>query len=871
MTGTAALSGRIDDDAGNQSAGDAQRKQDAAIVASVVAIVTADGTEVATTDVDADGRFSFTGLGAIEAPFMVEARDESEVTGRVLVPVDLADGEEMATMPISAETSTEANVFASLTADGEEVDSIGLIARISQEMAADGEEGLSEAIISAQAAFIASLQSSREGGEEITADALVEARAEAFISLTTALDAAEDADAERAAWIEWFAAERAAIEAAFASDESAQSEAHLSASVSLSISARSDADGEADAGYRAALQLATEISARAHQAAIEAMVEGDAQAREASDAAFTAFYAELRAATTVDAIVAAEGNLHAALTAESDSVLALATDDAEGDAETAFMAIVGAQAGLDATARAVIEEAEAEEDGDAEGEAIAAGQGELHARIEAIVSGQLDGTSGESAIALFTELMAHASASPGERVGQEEGDVDPWPLDGEMDDDLQADDGMQDGAANVGDGVEPGEGQLLGRFDLVSGSRLVVRDRDGTVISAVAGIASSDGFQILLDDAERPEGSISSIELVGEGSVVGGLLVEQERDDAGEVEDIQTVTVQSTVEAMVTAAIQERGEQPDRSIVIRFVDEGVARASLASEDDFNATVDAIIMAQAAFAASLDSTSEEMDAQGSEIRARLQAALAASAEGDAGEDDRNAAYANFYTELSAALSTGNEDAREAWADAMARAAAAFEVGIVSASDDDNSALVAAASARAHIENAIAGRDAIAEDMEDSGDAELEGELNAAVQALISSTAQAEDGDDVEEAGSQFEGALEGEGSLFAEIGGVLGGENGAVQALIDVALQGALVAGNEAESNLAASLSAAAMAHANGESNDDTVEAVLSAFASFDLAFSGVFSDGAFDDADAGRLETLTTIFTSASLGLFGAF
>ncbi|MGK0359966.1 MAG: hypothetical protein ACI9U2_002272 [Bradymonadia bacterium] len=870
MTETAALSGRIDDDAGNQASGDAQGKQDAAIVASVVAIVTVDGTEVATTEVDADGRFSFTGLAAIDAPFMVEARDDNTVTGRVLVPVDLADGEEMATMPISAETSAEANVFASLTAEGEDVDSIGLIARISQEMAVDGEEGLSEAIISAQAAFVASLEGSREGGEEITAAALITARAEAFVQLSSGLNAAADADAERAAWIEWFAAERAAIEAAFGSDEGAQSEAHLSASISVSVSARASSDGEGDAGYRAALQLATEISARAHQAAIEAMVEGNAEAQAASDEAFTAFYAELRAATTIDAVVASESSLHAALTAQSDSVLALATGDATGDAEIAFIAIVGAQTGLDATARSGIEEAEADGDAEGEGEAVAAGQSELHARIEAIVSGQLSGTSGEGAIALFTELMLHASSSPAERVG-EDGDAEPAPMQSDLDAEPQADGGPQDGAVNVADDVEPGEGQLRGRFDLVSGSRLVVRDGDGNVLSAVAGIASSARFEILLDDAERPEGSISTIELVGQGSVVGGLLVERERDDAGEVEDIESVTIQSTVEAMVTAAIQERGESPDRSIVIRFVDEAVARASLASEDDFNATVDAIILAQGAFAARLGSTSGDMDGQGSDVRARLQAALAASAEGDAGEDDRNAAHANFYAELSAALRGGDADARDAWADAMARAAAAFEVGIVAASDDDGSALVAAASARAHIENAVAGRDAMAEGMEDSGDANLEGELNAAVEALIVSSAQAEDSDGVEDAGSDFEGALQGDGGLFLQIGALLGDGNGAMQALIDVALEGALIAGDEAQSSLAVSLSAVAVAHAGGQSNDDSVTAVLAAFASFDLAFDSVFDDGAFDEADAGRLEAMTTIFTSASLGLFGAF
>lgn len=846
------LRGRLDVDGGNQSTRTARSKQSAGIDADAVSIVTATGEVLAEAAVEADGRFEITGLNAIEAPFMVEASLDGAVVGRVLVPVDLEQDDEMAVMPISRETSVEAMVFAGLEASGEAIDGIGLVTHISQEMAADDDAALDSAVVAAQAAFIAALDARSE--DDVDVEALLDARSAAFVTLSSALDAASDAEAEAAAWDEWFIAERAALELAFQVDQSAQSEARAAASLSLAIEAEANAGEPAE--QHAALQLATMLSGRAHQAALETLITGEAELEATVSAAFEAFFEDTRDADDLDGLVAAEANLRAALIGAGGLADYLR---ANLDARTGLgvQAVIGARAGLESTARDVFDFADGE--GAQLGEAVAAGHAEVQAHVDALVRGQLGGANGEASGALLGELMIHAVANPAEQLA---GDVEMGALvEGTLTADAPACDAgaFMCGARSI---VADLDATLrgIGRFETAEGARLVVRDGNRT-LAAVAGVAGEGGFDIELPSGEQPDG-MTTIEILSAGEVIGALLVERPAVDDGEARQLRPITIESSVEALIASTLADRGEPVDRSVIERLIDAAVARASLESEQQFDATLTAIAVAQAVQSATLDLPVDQMDSAGAEARAALEAAL------EGGNDDAGDAFARFYGEIQAAL-TGDDAERWAWV--MAQTAAAFELA-VRAQGEAGSMLAVTSKARAQIEAAIAGTWAMQDRIDDASmPLAIDATLDEALVLLVEQTNDADNADDVELAGEDFAAGLTGSSGLLYDMSAAIADGDLVLATTLDTALAVSVQAAEAGEANLAAALEAALSAHSAGGANSEAMASTLAAFEAFEIFLASAFDNPVFSELDSADFDALATVTSMTSLGLFGSF
>ncbi|MEZ4468164.1 MAG: hypothetical protein R3F43_27965 [bacterium] len=645
--GGSVLSGRIDSDAGNQATRAGASKQTLGVSADLVVLIAADGTEVATAVVGGDGRFRFEGVPDMAAPYLVEARAAGAMTGQVLGLLDVSGGGETPIMPISPETTAEVAAYLALTAGDQAVDAVGLISRVSQELAAQAGAGLDGSVADADAAYRAAL--SAGAGLTVTAEALQASRIDAFARLVAALDAAADAEAEADAWGAWGVEDAAAIEAAFGADARARADAASAAGFALV------AGLQGDAGFDAAAVLATRQAGEAEEQAVDAAVAGNAQAEGRVEAAFDAFQAALTTAADAEAVAEAHATLRAALIADADSVLAavLAAEGESTDA-VAIQALLGAQAGLGDRLQANLAAAgQAEGMGEAVGAAVAEGQ----AHLGAIIQGQL-GADRAALVAPLAALLA-GFACPCE--APEEGDGAPPALEGDGGGDFD-DAGLQAGADDaVADAPPPAEAE---------GSRLVILDTAGAVAAAVAGTADAEGYAIDLPRV-LAEGS-AVIEVLAEGRVIGARRLEGDADDGGQVPG---VTAQSTVEALIAARLAREGEDVEPGLLVRLVDGAVADAALSGGDAaLDALAEAVLAAQLAFTEHLEADAAALAAATAEARADFEAAEVG--QGEAAAD----ATAAFYADVTAQIASATGASAEAQADAMVRATAAFEAVI-----------------------------------------------------------------------------------------------------------------------------------------------------------------------------------------------
>ncbi|MCA9541575.1 MAG: hypothetical protein KC620_21905, partial [Myxococcales bacterium] len=386
--GTAALTGRVDEDSGNQSSGGTVHGT-AGVSVTSMSVVTLDGARSEEAPVDEDGRYTLEGLPAIEGPFFVEGRNDGELVGRVLVPGGLEDGERAPVMPLSQESTAEADVFALLAAEhgAEQVDGLAIVAHLSEQMALTGStEALAEAAWEAQTAHRAALSEEAE----VTAQAAAEARAEAFDRLTAALDAAATAQAEAQAWAEYYAESAEAEGEAFDADEGERASATGAATLSLAISFEGEAEESNDgrAAFEAALAHAATLSAWAEEQAMEVHARGNSEAEMRLESAFEAYFAQLDEAGDGEAIGEAHADLIARLSgegrADDGSVFsALIEGDGQGQAQGSLGALFTAL-------------------GDTVGEIVGQFQGELAAP---------EGDSGEARGEAYADLRAQVRAA----------------------------------------------------------------------------------------------------------------------------------------------------------------------------------------------------------------------------------------------------------------------------------------------------------------------------------------------------------------------------------------------------------------------------------------------------------------------------
>ncbi|MEZ4433075.1 MAG: hypothetical protein R3F65_11745 [bacterium] len=601
----ATLTGRLDDDAGNQHLGPAAAA--APLAADIVALITFDGAVVAEAPVDA-GRYHFPALAPLTDGAYVEARHDGRATGRALVPGDLRPGADRVVMPISAETTAEAAAHARLwSAHGGAVDPVALVTHVSAPLAAAlPPDALAAAAWAAQRAERAALAAHL--GERVTAAALLAARGEAYDRLAARVDAAQDGAAPDAAtaWATWHIEAAAAVATLVGADAPARADAAAAAGVALVAALRGGA------GEPAAAALAAELAARAEHLALRDRIRGHAAAEARLRAAFERFHAALAAAPDAAAVTAARAALLAALglapEARADSVLHLLVA-AEG----------GALAELIPRAAAAVTAA-ATTPGPGDGAAFTRARAALRAAIHDALAGH----ASPPVVAFVAELALAAAAHPAVAPGE---DLDgaalavPAPAVGR----LVA--RITDAGGHLAGGQRGADALVDGLALALAGDRAELwwRTADGRALAlAVAAVADgeatvevgADAIDAIADDADgaidaidamdaidiTPDDAIDGIgwlRVTAAGRPTGAVLVPT-LPAPGERLTLAPVTAETTAEALATLALADRGPV-ELALIHRLVDAPLAAAALA-DDALPALTAALAAAAATHAA-----------------------------------------------------------------------------------------------------------------------------------------------------------------------------------------------------------------------------------------------------------------------------
>ncbi len=312
-------------------------------------------------EVDADGRFAFD-VEPDHGPVVLHALDsDGAVVAAALLEATGEAGDEVTSTPMDVESSVEAYVFLAAEARGDVsladlrawIDA-GIASAVHASASASGEaeteiEGLATSVLAAQ-------ETEARAWAALGLSAGYEAMAEGGIAasqaLSVALDAGEDAEASHEAFLEALAA----LRAEHGLDEAAQSEVATQASMAfrLTLGASVDSEEVVFAGSHAAATL----EARATTTVVAAIVgaaEVSTEARDTALDACDALTAEVSAAASLEALIAAYADYQASLVGESEvegSVLdQLLVLDASAvvEVETTLDAAVEAAASLGAT------------------------------------------------------------------------------------------------------------------------------------------------------------------------------------------------------------------------------------------------------------------------------------------------------------------------------------------------------------------------------------------------------------------------------------------------------------------------------------------------------------------------------------------
>lgn len=318
-----ALTGRISGEAGHQSVApgtaNMQSSRGEAMVDADMAVVrTPDGEIIGESPIE-NGSYTVTDLPQTDGPVIVEAQANGTVVGSALVP-DGVGGDGLAAMPISAETTAEAEAYAALLADGHaavDIDAVALMQHVSAEMAVSVSTGaeLADGVWDAQVAWADGMAAAGVAGANASASA--GAATDAYNRYAAAVHA--NADLQGAA--EAFAHDAdAAVAAALGADAEAMVTAEAAASYALATEL---ADG---AAADAATALAAAEVAQAEARAQIALADGEIQGQ--IEAAYAAYDAALAEAANAEAVAAAH--------------VALAQELRGDDGESIFDAVVEA-------------------------------------------------------------------------------------------------------------------------------------------------------------------------------------------------------------------------------------------------------------------------------------------------------------------------------------------------------------------------------------------------------------------------------------------------------------------------------------------------------------------------------------------------
>ncbi len=847
---TATLEGRIDADSGNQHSGVFAVRGPGIAADSVVAI-TVDSEVIGEAEVR-DGLFRLDDLPPMAEPFFVEARSAGEATGRALVALGAPEGELTRVMPISAETTAEAEAFAALRAAGEAVDPIALTLAISHELAATADaQAMAAAAGAAQVAERAALAA--HGGMQLTADAMAEARARAFERLVEALHGAESEADEAAAWADFHGEAALALQAALQADAEARADAAAAAGFALSGAL------EGQAGFAAAIALAGETSARAEQAVIDAIAGGDAGLRAAADGAFEAYFQAVAGARTVADVQAAHDGLIAALAGaegQGASLIELAAER-EGIALSAIESAWMAATQITVDTRAAL----AAQAGDA------ALTGELYAGLRARVHGELSATLGLLASPAFVEMLTEVVVagavlpSPTLVEGAGEGEV-----------------GGEVGGEGEGEGepvIEPGlvlEAVIEGGAAAQAGAEALVDDLRARVegdAARLVAVAADGRARIIAEgevvgemaQVELPAGAFDGLvvlQVLAEGEVVAATVVpELSGAPEGEAPALPPMSAESTVEALVALQAAAEGHL-DLAFAQRMIDDATATAAMA-EGEIEALGMALWTAQSTFIDGVQADGERVAETGADASARLMAEMAvAAASGQAAAAE---AQARFEAQLQASITAATGAGEQAQADAMAEASAAFAATVDALTEGRAQITAAAAEAQARLTASAQVAAELQAELQAEGRAHADAAA-AAFEEHADAIRAAADPAAVVAAGAELRATLVGEvDGIAAEL---------VAAARLDVisraVVEGAIEAIEQAEGRLQGQLELAVALGFDGRLNiDETAEATAAAFADFDARVQAAVETMARAPGFEGQAQAVAALWTATSV------
>lgn len=550
-------------------------------------------TLVGSGSVAADGSFRIDGVEG-DGPFVVQltGASESTIVGQVIVPEDVAEGDEVETAPVSGETTAEAEALVEIVkgeANTDDVDTVGLMTWIDGELADSADPAAAgEAYMSAQEAWL------NVSGQ--TAHGLQQTKLEAWGKLTAKLEAAQsEADASQA-WSEFHAQVQAAIESTLDVSSSEQSDAQAAASFVFESAFAGNAESQS-----AAAHIAASLSAHADFAAQRDALEGQSSELQARlQAAYDEFFVAIDEASSDEQLQSAWADL-------AVEIHAIATSSSE-DFESGFQAAVEAHATLEAKLESAADQADPEQ-------AVAGAYAEFRASIEAAFAGS------QSALADFAAEAASQITGHGSIV---------------FDLDLSA---ILDLTGEPTDPTDIGldiTGAIAGEISGALDAFLV--SLDGQTVAE--GVIENGNYHF--ENVTNAAGTLVVELRDGQGNIEGAAVLESITQTEGEY-DAATITNETTVEAQTLLARLDDGEdQVDFSEIKAQIDAAIAAAATDGEGD-QADLDAIATASAYAADSQANAAvtfavvvEAIRGQGedvseaSEAASRIQAALALDA-------------------------------------------------------------------------------------------------------------------------------------------------------------------------------------------------------------------------------------------------
>ena len=801
----------------------------------------------ASADVTADGRFSIDLVPVGDGPFIVRLMSGGDVAGEVIVPEDLADGDDVTAAPIDGETSVEAQALIAILAgeaERDDVDTIALMTWIDAGLGARVDGGGTTAATLGNAFMAAQETSLSLTGA--TADQTESASFAAWAQLTARLDAATTDEARADAWSELHGDVTAALTTGLDIGADAQADATAAAGfVFQDELASTDADDDA-------ARVAAIMTAHADLAAQLEAIDGssvEANLRTRLMASYQAFFeATAMTGADVDAAwqdlvvdVSGDGELTA------DSALAVLVDaDDNGELDQAYAAI-GATGDAAVNLRAALDAA-LDLDGDARIDAIVDAYADYRADIAAAID-----TSGD-----FDDLGTRTRAFVSDAAAQLGGH-------GSVVLDLALEDlfsGFLVGTLHLSGEVVTGLGFQSGADAAVSSTFDALADATTAVLVSV----SATGQVTEVDQGELTD---TGFDFAGVADATGTLIVEL-RDAEGAVTgavildgtnsadaEVPVMTEETTAEALVWLAIvmdgNGAGDGVDRAWLETMIDAAIA-ASIEDQDDIESVATAVAVSSAVRATLLGSTEAETNDAGIAALAELHGELAARGEAAA------ASWADFRADLASSVRAATEATGEVYARAQTDAALVFEA-VIEASEGADSALAMTAEARARIEAAWALGATIDETFDGSSFATSEADIGAAIDAFVEATHDANSAGSLDAAASAFvDAVIDFDG---ASSGGVLGDLE--IVESVDVALRAIVDGAFEAAANFRASF-VSGLGDGSAVDEDATATLIAQASAAFETSLDLSVLLWSQVDQDA-----MASVISQLSLGFHDAY